>query len=251
MSTDFLKRYGFYFALVCMCFALTKLFNINRIHDIIRLLIFPILIFLFFKKSNRYDKFFLGFLICFALAEISYYYIYANGVVEGPMLLVCNAMFILGYTFLIVFIISNLNLKQLIKRLPIQIAVLSIVGIYLFLEINAMIPFQKTNLFTLSDGVLNVIYNLIIIIALNLSLLNYFYNDSRLALRLLLACTALIFSEFFQIVYYYGHDTIPTFLYNMIDKIYITLLAISYFIFFLFIKTTDETPIETSDSLNI
>jgi len=248
MIFNLLKKYDFYFALICICFALTKLLSFNLTHDFIRLFVFPFLIIFYFLNKNN-NKFVLSFLVFFALAEISYYYIYAAGITMGVILIICNLFFVLGYISLIALIVSNLNLKQLLKRFPIQTLVLIVVGFYLFLQINGLIPFHKKTSFFLAHSITNIIYNLVIIVTLSLSLLHYFYKDSKTSLTLLMACATLTISEFFQVIYYYNYQNISEFLYHMIDKIYITLLAISYFIFFLYIKATNEKQSSKNDAL--
>lgn len=234
MIINIFKKYDFYFALICISFSITKLFSFELTHNFIRLIIFPLLLFFYLREKINVNKFFLCFLILFGLAEVFVFY-NTLAIEYKEFYIIPNASFILGYLFLIALIVSNLNLKQLLKRFPIQILVLSALGIYLIFEFNSMVLIIEGSHLSIIDYSINILYNVLIVVVLSLSLLNYLYHDSKLDVKLLVACCALIFSEFFQTVLF--NKDIPKFLYKIIDNTYIVILSISYFAFFIYIKS--------------
>jgi len=230
MAFNILRKYDTYYAIICICFYLSGMLGYTETNAFFRMLIFPLLIIYCFRRDPLVKKrFVLSFLILFGLGEICYYFIVIN-YYHLLFFSVGNTILILGYTSLIALIISGLNIKQVIKRFHIQIIVLAIMGIYLFLKLNSMIEFRHTGERPLAEYTLNIIYNMVIVLVLGLALLNYFYHDSTIALKLLIACTLLIFSEFVQTAFYFMGAQ------ELLENIYNALLAFSYFTFFLYIK---------------
>jgi len=226
------KKYSFLFFILCAGFSVSKLLNFEMLHSFIRVAIFPILIFTYFRKRTNNTPFLLYFLISFTLAELIYIYVFYTETRELLPYIACNVFYVIGYCFIIALIISNLSLKRLLKRFPIQLLILAALGVYLIFELNSVVIKNKETLLFVIGYYIDFIYNLIIIITMCLSLLNYFYHDSRFNLKLLIACVSLIFSEFVQTFYYY--QNVPESLHIVIDKAYTILLAISYFTFFLY-----------------
>lgn len=236
MSIDFLKKYDIYFVIICICFCLSSILGYDQANSFISLLIFPLLIIYYFKDSINKNKYLLYFLILFCFSEIYYYFQAVLHIIpittfEGkPQYIESSVALVIGYASLIALIISELNLKQLIKRLYIQIFILGVLGVYLIFKLNYMITYNIS--MPIIEYSINVLYNLVIVVLLGLSLLNYLYHYSTLALRLLIACVFLILSEFVQTAFHFMESE------KFLSEIYIIMLAISYFAFFLYIKAT-------------
>lgn len=239
MSNTILKKYDTYFLILCLCFSISGLLSFDKVNASIRLLFFPVLIIYYYKVPSYNSKYLLFFLIFFAFAEICYYFAVILKILN-PFSYLGNIALSLGYTSIITLIFSRLNIKLLIKRFTIQILILGALGIYLFFELNEMVfsGYGGVENVPTIDYITNLYYNFIIILLLGVSLLNYFYHDSVIALKLLLACVILIFSEFVQTAFYFIETQ------EILSKIYIVLLAISYFIFFLYIKAEKFKPKE-------
>jgi len=222
MSIDTPKMYTLFFLIVCICLFLSEFFEYKQIHDYINLAIFPLLISYTVTKTNGIGKFFLCFLFCFGLSDICYR---IGGNIANSYT-ISNALLVIGYIFLTIHIISDLNLRQLVKRFFLNIVVLIGVGIYLFLELNYMVFLEGNHL----ANYINISYNLVIITLLGLALLNYLYHDSLITLKLLIACALLIFSEFVQTTYFFIGSQ------KLLSNAYTILLSLSYFSFFIYIK---------------
>ncbi len=243
MSINLLKKYDLYFALACLCFILSGIIGYGQINAIVRLLIFPLLILYYFKNSAIRDKYLLCFIILFGFAELCSFFVAnyetlnlaENKGIRHLITNTGNTSFLLGYTSIILFIVSKLSFKQLFIRFPVQILILVAVGTYLFFELNSIVLYREGfTIPTMEYYVINLVYNLAIVVLLGLSLLNYFYHDSSLTLNLLIACTALILSEFIQIASIFMKT------HAFLAKVYIFLLATCYFTFFLFLKAKEE-----------
>jgi len=233
MTYNLFKKYDLYFAIICICLYISGLLNHIEVNAFIRMLIFPLLILFYFVSSRKIkkNKYLLCFLIFFGIGDTSYYFLITKGYILSIFLAGTIAL-VLGYTALIALIISQLNTKQLIKRFPIQIIILTGVGAYLFLKLNSMLEFRHTGEMPQTEYILNIIYNSVIVVLLGLSLLNYFYHDSTVALKLLVACSLLIFSEFVQTAFYFMGAQ------DLLSNIYNLLLSLSYFAFFTYIKAS-------------
>ncbi len=236
MTIPIYKNYKYFFAVLCISLIITKLLNYELIHNNLRVILFPLLILYYLKKKRRVNKSLFFFLVSFCLAELFIYFIYTANPEDGIVYITCNAFFVLGYIFLIALLLSNLDLKQLLSHFYIHILIISAMGAYLFKELNSTItPFISKDILDTFEYLLNIIYNLVILIALGLALLNYFSYHSKIALKLLIACSTLIFSEFFQIFYYNNENS--GFFSALTDNAYIALLAISYFYFLWYINS--------------
>ncbi len=237
MDVVLYKKFSFYFTLVCIGFALSHILGLKSAHSLIRLATFPLLIIYYYKIPSNKNKYLLSFLALYATGELLGYLNF-NYKLSISLVNTANAIIILSYISIIILIISKLNIKRLIKQFIVQILILSVVGLFLFLELNEMMGlmyFSNPDRVELTEYTIGIIYNLSIVVLLAISLLNYFYHDSKTALKLLIACALLIFSEFVQIARYVALSQ------KILQEVYILLLAISYFVFFLYLKNLKNT----------
>jgi len=240
MNVSILRKYDFYCLIICLSLVLSGLSDKTIISDFFTFFIFIFLITFYFKTKKSLNRFLLYFFILNVLGEVFNVLEYYNCsaklycIISIDLVDISNSFFVLAYGALFFSIISRLNLKQVVKRLPVQILIMSAIGIYLFLKLNEMLVPYKGDLteFELSkvEYTINVLYNTAILLVLGSSLLNYFFHDSKQALKLLIACVFIVFSEFLQLfVFSEGFLKYPNF-------VSLLFLAIGYYFIFMYLK---------------
>ncbi len=151
------------------------------------------------KKRSVYLELSLGaFTLTFMMVVMQYikfsrwaYYIYT----------VVN---ILGYVFLIIYILRQFNFKKLILNFYPYIIVLTVLNVYILYTLNSMLEVDKVKNMTLLAVIFESVYNVVVLTILTLSLLNYLYKEySKEAFYLLLACLGISFSDIVQLFYLY------------------------------------------------
>lgn len=118
---------------------------------------------------------------------------------DGILYYTSNSLFILSYSVMIVKVLSYLNLKSLVKKLPFHILVL------LALDVFSVIVVTETTQKVLSstEYIMEFVYNSVVMILLSVALLNYIYRDDIKSMNLLLASILIVFSEIIQMAYFY------------------------------------------------
>jgi len=170
--------------------------------SVLELLIVPIITLFYFllrKKKSLYFSLFLG---CYSLADILH-------IIDGDNLyeifyFACNILYVISFFFLILEIFKTLNVKVLFKKFLVQTIVLAMLIIYLFTVLSGIIDpvLFETKVLSLVRVVEHG-YNLMLLIMLAVSFLNFLENDTTKSLYLFIGCLSLSFSEFILIGYYY------------------------------------------------
>lgn len=137
-----------------------------------------------------------------------------------------NMLFITSYAVIIAKMLSALNLKSVIKKLPIHILVLLILDVF-----SVIIVTETTEkVLNSAEYMLEFIYNSVVMILLSVALLNYIYRDDIKSMNMLLASILIVFSEIIQMAYFYIEDD-NTF------NIMCSVLLVGAFVFF-YIQST-------------
>jgi hypothetical protein len=137
-----------------------------------------------------------------------------------------NMLFITSYAVIIAKMLSALNLKSLVKKLPVHIIVLLILDIF-----SVIIVTETTEkVLNSAEYMLEFIYNSVVMILLSVALLNYIYRDDIKSMNMLLASILIVFSEIIQMAYFYIEDD-NTF------NIMCSVLLVGAFVFF-YIQST-------------
>ncbi|UKM63586.2 hypothetical protein GSB9_00129 [Flavobacteriaceae bacterium GSB9] len=111
-----------------------------------------------------------------------------------------NLLYILSYLFLVVKICLSLNFRHIIKHFKTHVFVLLALSIYFVYVLQVVIG---RDLVLESDYYFELIYNIVTILLLPLSLLNYFYKDNKKALFLFLGSLCIVFSEVMDVANIY------------------------------------------------
>lgn len=182
----------------------------------------------------------LGVLVDF-IAQLFIFYIIFE--LENMFYYTANVLFITSYAVITSKMLSALNLKSVIKKLPIQICVLIILDIF-----SVIIVTETTEkVLNSAEYMLEFIYNSVVMILLSVALLNYIYRDDIKSMNMLLASILIAFSEIIQMAYFYIED------YNIFNIMCSVMLILAFVFFYIQSTLKHGRPImETfSENLNI
>ncbi|MFB9057892.1 hypothetical protein ACFFU9_14190 [Mariniflexile ostreae] len=108
-----------------------------------------------------------------------------------------------------------------------HIAVLSALNIYIIYVLQIIInPYIVDSEEYVPEYFVELIYNIVMLLVLSLSLINYFYMDNKKALLLFIASLCIVFSEVFNIAYLYVTET------NMLNSISSALAILAFFFYY-------------------
>ncbi|APY09736.1 hypothetical protein BWZ22_00075 [Seonamhaeicola sp. S2-3] len=194
--------------------------------DALILPVIAIAYFVFYKNKTRY---FSLFLIFYALSDLMGLIINLIPYSESSSLLyeidyyVGNAMYVLSYTFLIIEICRSLNFLHVLKNYTIHIIVLTMLNIYLVYVLQVIVDPEKEMLKV--GYYLELVYNIVMLLLLSVSLLNYFYRDNKKALFMFIGTLCLVFSEVIDVAYIYITQR------NLLNFIATTLVVAAFYFF--------------------
>ena len=185
------------------------------------------------KKKNLL---FILFLLSYSAAEIHNYVTY-NMVPSSESTydihyLIGNTFYISAYIFLILRIFTLMNFKKVISRLPFQIGLLSILGIFVVYLITDL---SKPDFNLDYTHPVELFYNAVVMFLVCLALINYLYNDTKKSMNLLIGSICIIFSEVTQIAYFYVSD-----LDNALNVAYSAFLVCAFTFFYIQSKLSEE-----------
>lgn len=195
----------------------------------VKALAMVMLIILYFVKVDKRHPLFVLFLVTFTASEIFNYFTYGmlaeNGANYDIYYLTGNGLYILAYLFLIGRILTIINLKKAILKMPIQFLLLFGLGVFVVYMVTDITRPQIDPGYMFA---VELIYNSVIMFLVCLSLMNYMYNDTKKSMNLLIGSICIVFSEVIQIAYYYITDLDITL--NILHSVFL----VSAFVFFYF-----------------
>lgn len=168
----------------------------------VRALLVVMLCVLYHVKVQDKRFFFLMFLLSFALAELlnftSYFIerIFNN---TDYFYYGVNGLYILSYTFLIIRIIRDMNIRQVLRKFWIHLIILIVLDIFCVNIVSG----TTEKLLSHSESWLEYIYNVVIMMLLTVAMINYMSKNSQKSMNLLLGAIFIFFSEVIQYAYFY------------------------------------------------
>lgn len=228
-------------SLVLIVYVLSVLFQFGTdsgISNSLKSFIIPIFTLLYFVTIKQKSLYFLLFLVLYSLSDLL--------VFIGPYVsykvnyYIGNSLYILAYTFLLLEVCKSVCVLHVIKNYKIHLLILSILNIYIIYVLHVIVdPYvAKTNEFYVE-----IVYNVVMLLALSLTLVNYFYRDNVKSLYLFLGAMCIVFSEVIWVAYIY--ISASTFL-NIIST---TLYMLSFYFFYLQSKLVYEEREEEVEML--
>jgi hypothetical protein len=185
-------------------FAFFGLMDISII-PVLELLIVPIITMYYLIYNKKKSMVFVLFLIFYSIADILHLIDLDSN--SDLFYFLISGLYISAYILLLIEILKNLNLRVLYKKFLIQTVVLLALVIYLFTVLCSIIdPISFETEFLNGVKFAEHFYNLVLLLLLAVSFLNYLEKDSRKSLLLFIGCLAISNSEFLLIGYYYLSD---------------------------------------------
>ena len=228
--------------LLCIVFLTSEIINSKQLGLCSRVLIFPFLILFYAVKAKKKDMFFSLFLIFFAIAEFTLFLVYSIDFYNKyglEIVYLSTFFYILAYGSLLVLIISNMEMKRLIKGFPFHTTVLVLFGLYLLYALDNMLKNNGLLSMAVFEYVLASIYNLVIILVLISSLLSYLYHDNRKTLSLFIACSCIVFSELVQTAYYFMERE------RLLNLVYTILLSVGFLMLCVYLNHNNKSKPNT------
>lgn len=211
-----------------------QVFNQESLAELVRGLILPALIVLYCTVSKEKSSFFFWFLLCYATSEflgMFGFYALEYAWVDNLRYYGGNVMYITAYMFLILEILRSMNLKVVFNRFAVPFIILFVLDIYCVILVS-QISFSSDNFIQqLPDFIIEVIYNIVIMLMLTFALINYMSKHSKKAMNMLLGVICFVISEVVQVGYFYVDDDL-----QILGSIYTFLLIMAFF--FLYIQSS-------------
>lgn len=183
-----------------------QIFNQEIASSVVRGLVLPTLTYLYCSISKEKSSFFFWFLICYSMAEflgMFSYFAYDFVWVDNTLYFGGNLMYISAYLFLILEVIKSMNLKEVFSRYSFHFIVLLALDIWCVIFVSEMSYGSERFTQELPDLIIEVVYNITIMLLLTFALLNYISKHSKKAMNLLIGSICFVISEITQAAYFY------------------------------------------------
>lgn len=141
-----------------------------------------------------------------------------------------NFLYMLAYVFLILRCTITMNFKDIIKRFPVTIAILAILGVFCV----TLITETAQNQLSTSEYVTEFLYNVVVMALVSIALINYMHKDDNKAMLFFIATMFIFFSEMIQLAYYYVEDMVH------LAAIYSVFLVLAFLFLYLQSKLKHE-----------
>lgn len=188
---------------ICIVFLGLQVANLEFQASGARLLAVLLLTLLYYVKVQPKRMFFLLFLICFSLAEllgfISYFVEIDYDTTTDYFYYLGNSFYILSYIFLIIRVLSDMDIKNILKKFWIHLIVLIVLDVFCVVILSGTTEKLLSN----HEFSLEFIYNSVIMLLLTVAMINYMSKNSQKSMNLLLGAIFIFFSEVIQMTYFY------------------------------------------------
>lgn len=158
---------------------------------------------LYCRWTENKTKYFFWFLVTFTLSHaLSFASFYFFEIREGQIdyvYYIVNLLYILAYVFLMLRIITGLELKAVFSELLIPILVLIVLDIFCVYIVSG----TTENVLEIYEYALEFLYNTVVMALLSVGLINYMYRNDNKSMLFLLGSICIVFSEIIQLAYYY------------------------------------------------
>jgi hypothetical protein len=194
----------------------------------VRALAVTLLTFLYVTSVKKKHPLFLLFLIFFAVSEILNYVTWTVDLDVTPEVdyyyYIGNSLYIISYIFLISRIAITMNFKKTFLKFPIQICLLTILGLFFVYFVSD----TTKKGFTGNEYYLELLYNAVVMLLMALALVNYMYRDDKKSMNLLLGTICIMFSEVIQLAYFYVAED-----FNLLNVLCSMFLVFAFLFFYL------------------
>ena len=191
----------FLLGVVAIVYALYVYFQFQNeivVSNVLRIFILPTITLLYFLTVKRKSLYFTLFLVLNASSDLLM--LVEPYVSNNVNYYLGNSLYILSYSFLLLEVCKSVCVFHVIKNFKIHIIVLTILNIYIIYVLHVIVDprLGQTN-----QLYIEIVYNVVMLLALSLPLVNYFYRDNVKSLYLFLGAMCLVFSEVIWVAYIY------------------------------------------------
>lgn len=207
--------------LVYLLFIVFQFDNKEDIAYIFRALILPLITITYLLYVRRKTIFFTLFLLLYSVSDLL-------GLMRGVIpyevdYFLGNSLYIFAYAFLFLEVCKSVCFFHVIREFKIHIIVLTILNIYIIYVLQVIVdPYISLTI----EYFLELCYNIVMLMVLSTSLLNYFYRDNKKSLFLFIGALCIVFSEVISVAYMYITDK------NLLNVISVTLYILAFYFFF-------------------
>lgn len=200
----------------------------------LRSLILPFVALTYFVCVKEKSTLFNLFLIFYAASELMDLIFY-NTMSDTLYYLLGNSLYMLAYIMLIAEVCKSLNFNHLIKNFKIHLIVLTGLSVYIVYVLQVIVhSYLELNY----QYFVELIYNIVMLLLLSTSLLNYFYRDNRKSLYMFVGSLLMVFSEVMSFAYLY-----VTHHYSL-NLIVVSLASLAFYFFYQQSKLANDKPIQ-------
>jgi len=212
-------------------FLISEILYTDPINLILRVSLLPLLTWLYCISVKSKNIYFLSFLIFYSIGQLTIIFdiLDTSNFIYNLSYYVGNVSTILAYLFLILEIFKSINMTSILNKYPVHVMilfVLDIYSVYLVTEITINSG-NSTILFEVIDIIIETVYNIVVMLLLSISLINYISRDSKKAMNLLLGSLCIVFSEIMQVASYYVTSE------AFVKHTYIVLLVMAFTFYYL------------------
>jgi len=202
--------------------------------------IFPLIALLYFVSVKPKTLFFSLFLLCYSLSELAFFII--DLIPYLYFYYIGNILSMLSYTFLLLEVCKSVCGFYVLKNFKFHIIVLTGLNIYIaYILQEAINPYLELT----TEYLIEITYNIVMLLLLSISLLNYFYKDDKKSLFFFFGALSIVFSEVINVAYLYvAHH-------NLLNFVSVTLFLLAFYFLFLQSKLENVKVEETEISTNV
>ncbi|MBU2951647.1 FUSC family protein [Tamlana agarivorans] len=180
--------------LICVVYLLFVYFQVKGgdgfLMTLSEVLLVPMVAFGYFAFEKKKTFYFSGFILLFALSELLD--LFVDSFNYEMYYLFGNALYMVGYTFLLLEILKSTDFNYLLKRFKVHFIVLIALDIYMVYVLQSIVdPFIDQSY----KYYMEMFYNLLMVVVLSIALLNYVHKENRKATFLFLGSVLIVFSE--------------------------------------------------------
>lgn len=189
----------------------------------------PIITLAYFLFVKRKTLFFSLFLILFSISDLMI--LIVNYVPQEIDYYIGNSLYILAYISLFLEVCKSICVVHVLKNFKIHLIVLIALSFYVVYVLQVIVdPYVAMT----NEYYVELIYNIVMLVFLSASLLNFFYRDNKKALYLFIGALCIVFSEVIWVAYTYISAG------SLLNVISGTLSLLAFYFFYKQSKLLDE-----------
>ncbi len=230
-----MNKFKILVGLLLLIYALFAVFQFSG-NDFIafnlRSLIFPFFALTYFMTVKEKSIFFNLFLIFYSISELLA--LVSDKLSHDVDYFLGNSLYILAYLMLLINICKSISLIHLLKNFKIHLVVLTALNIYIVYVLQRIIdPHVELSY----EYFVEMVYNIIVLLLLSSSLLNYFCRDNKKSLYLFVGSLCIVFSEVISVAYLYVTKQ------NLLNFLAVSLALLAFYFFYQQSKLNNEERI--------